>query len=93
MIQPENNKLKKIGSNLTTGARLHFGYDFSKVGFTTAASVLVETGSGDAGSEFVLDSVVVLSEVGLGLDDSVLVGEGNAISEEGMTISGISGSQ
>ena len=38
-----------------------------------AASVLVETGSDDAGSEFMQDSVVVLSEVGLELEDSVKV--------------------
>ena len=83
-----------VGSNLTTGTQLRFGYDFSGVGvgFTTAASVLVETGSDDAGFEFVLNSVVVLSEIGLELEDSVLVGEGTEVSEEGMTISGISGS-
>ena len=57
----------QAGSNLTTGALSRFGYDFLGVGvgFTTAASVLLKTGSGNAGSEFVLDSVVVLSEVGL----------------------------
>ena len=75
MIQSEIQV--QVSSNLTTGARLRFGYDFSVIiGFTTATSVLVETGSGDAGSAFVLDSVVVVSGVELEVECSVLVVEG-----------------
>ena len=86
MIQPEIQV--QVGSNLTTGARLHFGYDFSVVvGFTTATSVLVETGSGDAVSAFVLDSIVVVSGVELEVEGSVLVVEGTMTSDEGRSIS------
>ena len=89
MIQPEIQV--QVGSNLTTGARLRFGYDFSVVvGFTTSTSVLVETGSGSA---FVLDSVVVVSGVELEVEGSVLVVEGTMTSDEGRSISGISESR